>query len=153
MGYDFDRLKRMVKIYWVVQGILMMLLVYMAVTFQAQFRAQGIPGVFLTSIIGSVIIQLLVFYPVLRFARWEADNEIVSCTPELPVEQQKAVRQKRVYGDIFKAAVFIFFLMFSIKAPGQLFIQSSILFSFILTVLTYFQCYSFALKRAITAKS
>ena len=44
--YEFKRLRRMMKVYWVVQGILIALLVFMAVSFQAQFRAMGhAPGV------------------------------------------------------------------------------------------------------------
>ena len=98
------------------------------------------------------MIQLVIFYPIYRFARGEADNEIASCSTTLTVEQQKAIRQKRLFGDVLKTAIFIFFLIFSFRAPGKLFIQSTILFSFILTVLSYFQCYNFAAKRAMAEK-
>ena len=151
--YDFKRLQRMTKVYWVVQGVLIALLVFMAVNFQAQYRVTGMPDVFINSLLTSLVIQLLIFYPVFRFARGEADNEIASCSTKMTQEQQKSVRQRRLFNDVLKTAIFIFFLIFSFRAPGQLFIQSTIFFSFILTVLSYFQCYNFALKRAMAEKS
>ena len=148
-GNEFKRLRRLITIYRVVQVFLLGLLLFMAVTFQGQYRAKGMPRIFVNSIIASFVIQLLIFYPVNRFARGEAETEIAACAAGLTVEQLKALRKKRLYGDFIKAAVFIFFLTFSIRAPGSLFVQSTILFSFILTALSYFQCYNYALKRGM----
>ena len=152
-SFDFTKVRRLMKIYWVVQAFLVLLLVYMAVRFQMQFNAQGMPGVFHNSLLTALVIQLLVLYPIYRFARGEARNEIAASAADLTPEQQKAIRQKRLFGDVLKTAIFMFFLIFSFKAPGKLFFQSTILFSFIFTVLTYFQCYNFAAKRIMAGKN
>lgn len=150
---DFKKVRRLIKIYWVVQAFLVLLLVYMALNFQLQFSAQGMPGVFLNSIFTVLVIQLLIFYPINRFAQGEARNEIAAGAANMTLEEQKAIRQKRLFGDVLKTAIFMFFLIFSFKAPGKLFFQSSILFSFIFTLLTYFQCYNYAAKRIMAGKS
>ncbi|HEY6873398.1 MAG TPA: hypothetical protein VI298_11800 [Geobacteraceae bacterium] len=151
-GMDFKKLHRLITIYRVVQVVLLALLVFMAFMFQAQYRAKGMPQIFLNSIVASFVIQLLLFYPVNRFARGEAENEIAASAPGLTVEQQKALRQKRIFNDFLKAAAFIFFVTFALRAPGVLFVQSTILFSFILTALSYLQCHNYALKRELANK-
>jgi hypothetical protein len=146
---DTKKIRRISITYIIVQLFLLALLIFMAFTFQTQYRAKGMPQIFTNSILTSLVLQLLVFYPVNRFARKEAENEIASMAGDLTAEQAKAFRQKRLYGDFLKAAVFIFFVTFSLRAPGSLFVQSTTLFTFILTTLCYFQCLNFAIKRIL----
>ncbi len=146
---DSRKIRRLSITYIVVQLFLLALLIFMAVSFQTQYRAKGMPQVFTNSILASLVMQLLIFYPINRFARKEAQNEIASLDTSLSVDQAKSLRQKRLYGDLLKAAVFIFFVTFTLRAPGSLFVQSTILFTFILTTLSYFQCLNFAIKKVL----
>jgi hypothetical protein len=151
-GDGFKRLQRLITIYRVVQVLLLALLVFMAFMFQAQYQAKGMPRAFFNSIVASFVVQLLIFYPVNRFARGEVENEIAAAAPGLTLDQQKALRQRRIFNDFLKAAAFIFFVTFALRAPGVLFFQSTILFSFIMTLLSYLQCHNYALKRGLTGR-
>lgn len=151
-GNGFKRLRKLITIYRVVQVLLLALLVFMAFMFQTQYQAKGMPRIFFNSVVTSFVIQLLLFYPINRFARGEAENEIAETAPGLTPDQQKALRQKRIFNDFLKAAAFIFFVTFALRAPGQLFIQSTILFSFIMTALSYLQCHNYALKRGLSSR-
>lgn len=151
-GFDFKRLRRQLTIFTVVQLFLVALLVFMAVNFQAQFQAKGMPQIFLNSVLMTLVIQLIIFYPLNRFASREADQEIAACRINLSVEEQKELRRKRLFGDFIKAAIFIFFLTFIARAPAATFVMSTTFFTFILTILAYFQCFNFAAKRGIRAK-
>lgn len=151
--FDFKKLRTFIKIYGVVQLFLIGLLIYMAVNFQAGLQAEGRPQRFFHSVVVSLIIQLALFYPINRFAAKEADREIETSVVGLSADALKALRGKRILGDAIKWAVFIFFITFIIRAPKDQFVLSIIFFSFILTVLTYFQCYNFSAKRLMKEKS
>ncbi len=152
-GNGFKRLRKLITIYRVVQVVLLVLLVFMAFMFQGQYQAKGMPQEkFIYSIVASFVIQLLLFYPINRFARGEVENEIAEAAPGLTPEQQKALRQKRIFNDFLKAAAFVFFVTFALRAPGVLVIQSTILFSFIMTALSYLQCHNYALKRGLSGR-
>ncbi|MCM2359852.1 MAG: hypothetical protein NDI77_17005 [Geobacteraceae bacterium] len=151
-AFEFKKLRRVIMIYGVVQLFLIGLLVYMAIHFQSGLQAEGRPQRFLHGVVATLVLQLALFYPINRFAASEAEREIEACAVGLGVEELKAFRSKRMVGDVIKSAVFLFFITFIYKAPKDLFILSVIFFTFILTFLTYFQCYNFAAKRLMKEK-
>lgn len=152
-SFDFKKLRRLIKIYAVVQALLVLLLIFVALQFQAT-----IGPLFWKSVIITLIIQLVNFYPIYLFANREAKREIEALAPSLTQEQFKSQRQKRLIGEVVKMSIFAFFLIFTwtVKpAPtiaGTRFVYSLIFFSFILTYLTYFQCFNFAAKREMKIK-
>jgi hypothetical protein len=151
-SFDFKKLRRLITIYGVVQIFLLLLLVYMALNFQAGLQAEGRPQRFMHSVLATLVIQLALFYPINKFASSEAKREIDTCATKLTPEEQKALRNKRLFGDVIKSAVFIFFITFILRAPKDRFVLSLIFFSFILTTLSYFQCYNFAAKKWMKEK-
>jgi hypothetical protein len=152
-AFNFTKLRRFIKIYAAVQVFLIALLIYMAVFFQAGLRAEGRPQRFFHSVVVTLVIQLALFYPINRFAVREAEREVEACAEGLGFEKLKALRSSRTIGDVIKAGVFLFFITFSYRAPQDKFVLSVIFFSFILTFLSYFQCFNFAAKRSIAGKS
>jgi hypothetical protein len=151
--FDFKKMRRVIMIYGVVQLFLIGLLIYMAVYFQAGLQAEGRPQRFLHSVVATLVIQLVLFYPINRFAAKEAEREIEASAEGLSVEELKPLRSRRMVGDVIKAAIFLFFITFIFKAPKDMFVLSVIFFSFILTFLSYFQCYNFSAKRLMKEKS
>jgi hypothetical protein len=145
----FQRVKRLTLIYLVVQLFLLALLVTMAFQFQAVFRSKGIPQVFFNSIIASVVLQLVTFYPLKVLAEKEARREVAFDAGTLTPEELKGLRHSRMFYDFGKATIFLFFAAFIILAPGVTFVMSTIYFGFILVGLTYFQCFNFAARRAM----
>lgn len=145
--FDFKKQLRFIKIYGVAQVFLIGLLVYMAVHFQALLQQR-----FINSVVATLVIQLILFYPVYRFAVREASREIEASAVGLTVDELKSFRTKRMISDMCKWAYFIFCATFVYKAPKVPFILSMIMFSFILTTLTYLQCYNFVAKRLMKDK-
>jgi hypothetical protein len=152
-AYDFKRLKRSILVYGVVQVFLIGLLIYMAYYFQAGLQAEGMPQRFFKSIIATFVIQLALFYPINRFAASEAEREVDASAVGLSTEELKAFRNKRMLGDTIKWAIFIFYIIFFYKVPQNKTILCVVFFSFILTILTYFQCFNFSVKRLMKEKS
>ena len=146
---DFKRTRRLLLIHLIVQILLLALLVYMAFHFQGLFRAKGIPQAFLNSIIVSIVVQLLAYWPISKFAGSEARREVAAEAGTLTADQQKGLRNKRLLGDFVKASVFLFFAAFIGMAPGATSVMCIAFFSFILTTITYFQCFNFAARRAM----
>jgi predicted ferric reductase len=152
--FDFKKLRRLIMIYLVVQVALFVLLAYFAIQFQA-----GLGPLFWKSIIITLILQLFCFYPIYLFANREAKREVAAVAVGLTPEELKALRQKRLVGDVIKMGVFAFFLIFAYSAPvtpnilANRFTQSLIFFNFILTYLCYFQCFNFAAKREMKNQS
>lgn len=147
-AFDFKRLRRLINIYVVVQVVLVLLLVYMAINFQAKLPS----GRFLKAVIATLFGQLVLFYPINKFASREAEREIASCAAGLTPEELKEMRNKRIFGDVVKMAAFIFFITFIYKAPPHPFILGILFFTFILTFLSYFQCFNFAARRQMREK-
>ncbi len=141
---DYSRLRRLLKIYLAVQIGLVLLLIYMAVIFQS-----GLQQRFIKSVVVTLVVQMALFYPLSKLAGKEAAREIEACATDLDGDKLKSLRNRRLFADVLKMAVIIFFVTFILRAPNNIFIISTLYFSFILTVLSYFQCVSFALKRAI----
>jgi len=150
---DLKRLRRHVTIYTVVQVFFVALLLFMAFNFQATFSAKGMSHVFLNSIIATIIFQLAIFYPLKKAAAREVEHEIASLVPGLSPEQHKALRRKRLFSDFIKASIFVFFFTFILRAPPATFVLSTTFFTFVVTSLTYFQCFNFAAKRYLRGKS
>jgi hypothetical protein len=146
-AFDFKRLKRSIVVYGVVQVFLIGLLIYMAIYFQAALQAEGMPQRFFKSIVAAFVIQLALFYPINKFAASEAKREVDASAVGLGADELKAFRNKRMLGDTIKWAIFIFYIIFFYKAPQNKTILCVTFFSFILTVLTYFQCFNFSAKR------
>lgn len=151
-SFEFKRLRKLIMIYGVVQLFLLAILIYMAINFQAGLQAEGRPQRFLHSVVATLVIQLALFYPIRRLAAREADREIQACAVGLSAEELKALRSKRMLGDVIKTAVIIFFITFILRAPQDRFFLSILFFSFILTCLSYFQCYNFAAKQGMREK-
>ena len=150
--FDFKKIRRLITIYAVVQVALVGLLIYMALYFQASFQASPFPNRFLKSVIATLVIQLALFYPINKFACKEVEREVNACAGGLTPEELKGLRNKRLFGDVIKMSVFIFFGTFIYRAPKNNFILSIMFFSFILTILSYFQCFNFAARREMRAK-
>lgn len=153
-GFDFKKLRRLIMIHVVVQILLVILLIYIALLFQATLGP-----LFWKSIIITMIIQLLNFYPVNFFANKEAKRELASLAYNLTQEEFKSLRTKRIIGEVIKMSVFAFFLIFALTFKGApsivatRFTYSLIFFNFILTYLTYFQCFNFAAKQEMKEKT
>ena len=152
-AFDFKRMRLFIKIYLVVQVVLIGLLIFSAILFQTGLQEQGRPQRFLHSVVVTMVIQLALFYPISRFAAKEAEREVETSVVGLSGDELKGLRSKRMLADAIKWAVIIFFIIFILRAPNDRFVQSMIFFSFIATMLTYFQCYNFSAKRLMKEKS
>lgn len=140
-------------IYRIVQILLMVLLVYVALQFQNQFAALGKSRQFMTSIISAVVYQLILLYPVYKLAWRDVGVEMEGCVLGLTPEMQKALRKKRLIGDLWKVCAIAFFITFvalvpdAKKAAGAPLVLATTIFAFLLTCLTYFQCFNFSAKK------
>jgi hypothetical protein len=144
------RLHRTLTIHRVVQFLLFALLIYMALHFQQLFQAKGTPHIFRNSLLATLLLQLAIFLPLRRFAGNEARRELAAAATSTTVEAQKQLRQQRLFGDTIKGAVFLGFAAFILVAPPATFVLSTAFFCFIVTVITYLQCFNFALRRSLT---
>lgn len=144
---NFQKVGRNIKIFAVVQVGLVAMLIYMAIYFQAQLQMLGMANYFLYAVIATFIIQLALFYPINKFAGKEADRDLSLTASNLSTEEIKALTKKKRYGDIIKISALTFFVTFLMKAPNKPIVMSVLYFSFILTILTYLQCYNFSAKR------
>jgi hypothetical protein len=144
---DAKKVSKTIKIFAVVQFGLMALLVYTAVMFQQRLQMIGKGNTFMSGVIAASVIQLLLFYPIYRFAGKEADRDLTLTASNLTKEELKAISKKKRFSDIIKMSTFGFYLVFILAAPRVPLVMSIIFYSFILTILTYLQCYNFAAKR------
>jgi hypothetical protein len=147
------RLRRTLLIHRVVQVILCALLVYMALHFQQLFQGKGIPQVFRNSLLATLLLQLALFFPLRRFANNEAQRELAAAETGTDAEQHKQLRQRRLIGDTLKGAVFLGFASFIMIAPPATFVLSTAFFCFIVTVVTYLQCFNFSVRRGLAGRS
>lgn len=144
---DYRKMGRNIKIFAAVQVGLMALLVFMAVNFQEKLRVLGRENRFMHGVIAAFVVQLVLFYPISKFAAREADRDLLMLGKELSKEEIKTLSKKKRYSDIAKMATFGFFVIFILAAPGDPLVLSVIYYSFITTILAYLQCYNFAAKR------
>lgn len=143
------RLRRTLLIHRIVQILLCVLLIYMALHFQQLFAAKGMPHVFRNSLLATLLLQFILFFPLRSFADKEARRELAAAAMQATVEQQKQLRQQRLFGDILKGAVFLGFSVFILIAPPVTFVLSTAFFCFIVTVVTYLQCFNFIVRREL----
>ena len=143
----------MMLIYRVVQSILIALFLYMALNFQHYFALKGRPDQFLKSILIAVIFQLIIIYPIYKLAWRDVGVELDGSAVDLSKDQHAALRKKRLIGDLWKFCgvgffiAFVFMLPSADKAAGVSMVLASVLFSFLLTCLMYFQCFNFSAKK------
>ena len=152
-SFDFKRLNRTMMIYRVVQALLLCLLFFVVYRFQSSFAQTGTPEKFIASVKFTIVIQLLLVYPIYKLAWRDAGVEIDGCVVGISTEAQAVLRKKRLIGDLWKVCAVAFFLVFVVmvpdarKAPGAAQILAITLFSFLLMCLTYFQCFNFSAKK------
>lgn len=149
---ESKRIKRLIIIHRVVQALLIVLLVYMAVNFQARLQAEGLSHRFLHAIIFAVVAQLAVFWPVNKLAAADAARDVATAG-NVPKEELQDLRKKRLFSDFIKTAVFIFFITFVARAPSSTFILAATFFTFIVITVTYFQCYNFNARKSLGNRS
>lgn len=154
---EFKKLKRQMMLYRIVQTILIGLLAFLAMNFQNLFAMRGKPEQFISSMVVSILVQLLLIYPVYKLAWRDAGIEIEGNATGLSSEQLTALRKKRLIGDLWKFCAVTFFIVFvalipdAKKAAGATWFLASTIFSFLLTCLLYFQCFNFSAKKRIKA--
>ena len=152
-SFDFKRLNRTIMIYRVVQTLLVALLIFMAFNFQQLFALRGKPEQFMSSLISAIVCQLILLYPVYKLAWRDAGVEVEGCADGISSEMQAALRKKRLIGDLWKFCAFAFFIAFVALAPdakkasGAPLVLATTIFAFLLTCLTYFQCFNFSAKK------
>lgn len=149
---NYQKVAKTIKIFAVAQFALVLMLVYMAIQFQEKFRLIGRPDRFMHAVLASFVVQMLLFYPIYKFSGKEAERDLALSSSNLTAEDLKATTKKKRYSDIIKASVFFFFGMFILQAPGTPVVLSVLYFSFILTILSYLQCYNFAAKKLVKQK-
>ena len=147
------RLRRTLLIQGIVQILLCALLIYMALHFQQLFQAKDTPHIFRNSLLATLLLQLALFFPLRTFAGKEAQRELAAAITTATADQQKQLRQQRLFGDVLKGAVFLGFTAFILIAPPATFVLSTDFFCFIVTVITYLQCFNFALRRGFAGPS
>ena len=145
--YDFTKFRRLLNINLVMQIVLAALLVTASWWFQQKLAER-----FLSGVIFAVVIQLGLFFPLKSLAAKEVDREIASSAIGLTPADLQALRRKRVTADVLKSSVFIFFVIFIFRMPEKPIILAIAYFTFILTCLSYFQCFNFAAKREMRAR-
>ncbi|HBA88460.1 MAG TPA: hypothetical protein DCZ75_10895 [Geobacter sp.] len=146
---DLKKINKTIKIFAAVQCALVALLVFMAVQFQVKLQSIGRGSQFMTGVVVSFVVQLVLFYPIFRFAAKEANRDFSVIGRDLSKEETKAFIKQKRWADVIKISVFGFFFIFfmALKASTPPVVMSVIYYSFILTILTYLQCYNFAIKR------
>lgn len=162
---NFSKISKTIKIFAVAQVALVLMLGYMAFLFQAKIQATGSPQAFMYGVLISFAIQLILFYPIYKFSGAEAERDVTIATANLSEAEFKALGKKKRMSDIIKGSIFFFFAMFILQAPNPsgkaggasvaatLLFLSVIYYTFILTILSYFQCYNFAAKKQMRTRS
>lgn len=146
---DLPKIKKTIRIFAVAQGALIALLVFMAVLFQQRLQLLGKGEQFMNGVVAAFVIQLLLFYPVFRFANKEAERDFSLIGKTLNQEELKSFTKQKRWADVVKMAVFGFFFIFilALKPTTPTLVLSVVYYSFVLTVITYLQCYNFAARK------
>jgi hypothetical protein len=152
-SFNFKSLHRTMMIHRTVQTLLVALLLFVAFNFQQLFVLKGKPQQFMSSIIAAVVCQLILLYPIYKLAWRDAGVAIEGCAEGLTPEQLALQRKKRLIGDLWKFSAIAFFIAFVAlvpdvkKASGAPLVLASTIFAFLLTCLTYFQCFNFSARK------
>lgn len=144
---DQKKINKTVKIFAVAQFGLIALLVYTAVKFQHHLMILGRGYRFMNGVVAAFVIEILLFYPIYKFASNEAERDFSVSGRDLSAQEAKEFAKKKRWADITKMSTLGFYFIFSMAAPAEPFILSIVIYSFLLTILTYLQCYSFAVKK------
>ncbi|MBJ6748685.1 hypothetical protein [Geomonas anaerohicana] len=144
---DLKKINKTIKIFAVAQFGLIAILIYTAINFQQRLQALNRGYRFMNGVIYAFVIQLLFFYPIFRFASKEAERDVALAGKVPTQEEAKEFAKKKRWTDVTKISVMGFYFIFALAAPGDPFILSVIIYSFLLTILTYLQCYSFAVRK------
>ncbi|MFW9603679.1 MAG: hypothetical protein ACMV0F_01875 [Trichlorobacter sp.] len=153
--YTLTRLKRLMIIYNVVQVGLLGLLLFMSYNFIVIFGMYSLSGAFSKSILFALALQLLIVYPAWLLAKQDVQVEIQSAKQDLNGDEMMALRKKRLIGDIWKLCALGAFVVFIAMSPGvdkgrgASVILATSYFSFLLTAISYFQCFNYVAKRQI----
>lgn len=147
--YDYGKVKKTVRINWAIQAVLILILGYMMVKFQSTLQGVGRGGNFINAVIAAFILELLFFYPIFKFASGQVKRDLAATGSNLSADQVKSLTRKARVADAAKAAVVAFYVVFLWAVPRDPVVLSLIFFSFLLTLLTYFQCYNFSAKREL----
>ena len=144
-------IRKTLIIHRIAQIVLIALLLYMALHFQQTFQSKhGNLKPFYNSLIATLLVQVMLFFPVRKFADQEAKRELgAAAKGQLSIDEQKQLRTQRLFSDFIKASVFIFFATFILIAPPAGFVLSTTFFCCIGTVLSYLQSFNFAVRRQI----
>ena len=144
-----ERIRQLMRIHSIVQGVLMALLLFVAWKLQQFYAGKGALKIFFNSIYLTLGLQVLFFYPIYRFAAKEASGELTAKAKK--EQEQKALQRQRIVASLSKAAVFIFYGTMIASAPAGSFVSSTAFFSFFATTLTYLQCFNFAANKLLLA--
>jgi len=151
--YNLIKLKRLTIIYRMIQVALLGLFMFMAFNFMQLFGKLGTPDYFFKALMISLVIQLILLYPAWQLAGRDLEVEIETGRSDITPEQLVTLRRKRLLGDLWKISGLGFFIMFIIMAPdankgrGASLFLAAAYFSFLLTTLTYLQCFNLRAAR------
>jgi len=151
--YKLIKLKRLTIIYRMIQVALLGLFMFMAFNFMQLFGKLGTPDYFFKALMISLMIQLILLYPAWLLAGRDLEVEIETGRSDITPEQLVTLRRKRLLGDLWKISGLGFFIMFIIMAPdankgrGASLFLAAAYFSFLLTTLTYLQCFNLRAAR------
>ena len=142
-------IRKTLIIHRIAQVVLIALLLYMALHFQQTFQSKhGNLKPFYNSLIAALLVQVMLFFPIRKFADKEANRELAAAAKgPLSSDEHKQFRTQRLFSDFIKASVFIFFATFTLIAPPAGFVLSTTFFCCIGTVLSYLQSFNFAVRR------
>jgi len=151
--YNLIKLKRLTIIYRMIPVALLGLFMFMAFNFMQLFGKLGTPDYFFKALMISLMIQLILLYPAWLLAGRDLEVEIETGRSDITPEQLVTLRRKRLLGDLWKISGLGFFIMFIIMAPdankgrGASLFLAAAYFSFLLTTLTYLQCFNLRAAR------
>jgi hypothetical protein len=91
------------------------------------------------------LVTSLLPHPEAGLARGQAGNRFPGVRSSS--EARKGLWHLRIFADLIKASVFLSFAVFILLASSATFVMSTAFFCFLLAVLAYAQCFSFALFR------
>jgi len=99
------------------------------------------------------MVQLLLLYPAWWLSGRDVTVELETAMAGITPEQLLVLRRRRMLGDLWKISALGFFVLFIILIPdtgkgrGASLILSASYFSFLLTILTYLQCFNLRAAR------
>lgn len=153
-SHDMNKLRRTRTIHRVVQLFAAILLVIMGLQFAGSLGF----ALFVKTLVVAAAIQLFLAWPLWKASIKEADREVESAREGLSPEEVARLRNRRLFSDVIKMAVYSFFLVAIFLMPERLAahrtanhaILSTTIYTFLLTVIAWSQYLTFHLSRRIT---